>query len=145
MEKARKFEVDSDLLRYELHKRGYGLANASKKMGFSASYLQVMMSQGATLPARTLKLLNTTFGIRPEVIGRGYDPNAPKSDLEPCATTVPYVDFTKPFKAPDTPASAKQTAETPDVQIEVLRLVYNTLTVFAMELNRIIDKANGDR
>jgi hypothetical protein len=28
--------------------------------------------------------------------------------------------------------------------LDVLRLVYNTITVFAMELNRIIEKAKGE-
>ncbi len=149
--KARStFEVDKQLLRSELGKRGYDFRRASIKMGYSGSYLAVMTGekQGGRLSQTTLNLLQQTFGIRAEVIGKGYVPHENKP--EPCATITPRIDYTKPYveqlKAAEKAQAraAEPQAATNDTQIEIMRLVYNTLMVFAMELNRIIDKAKGE-
>lgn len=145
----RVFEVDRQLLRNELNKRGYDFRRASRKMGYSDSYLSVMTcGESSRLPQTTLNLLQSTFGIRAEVIGKGYEPC--ENNPEPCSTYVPRIDFTKPYAeqlktAEKEQARAAEPKETNDTQIEIMRLVYNTLTVFCMELNKIIDKAKGEQ
>lgn len=151
MENAKRdrktFEVDKIAVRNELLKRGLTFKSASLKMGYSQAYLATMLgSENPHLPQTVLLLLWKMFGIPSEVIGKGYVPKDEPKHTEPCATTVPRVDLTKPFVAPEAPkpAPVAQTAAQNDTTLDVLRLVYNTMTVFCMELNRIIDKAKGE-
>lgn len=151
MENAKRdkkvFAVDKIAVRNELLKRGLTFKSASLKMGYSQAYLATMLgSENPHLPQTVLLLLWKMFGISSEVIGKGYVPKDEPKHTEPCATTVPRVDLTKPFVAPEAqkPAPVAQTAVQNDTTLDVLRLVYNTMTVFCMELNRIIDRAKGE-
>ena len=154
MENAKRdrktFAVDKIAVRNELLKRGLTFKSASLKMGYSQAYLATMLgSENPHLPQTVLLLLWKMFGIPSEVIGKSYAPKDEPKRIEPCATTVPRVDLTKPFVAPEAQkpapvAPVTMTAVQNDTMLDVLRLVYNTMTVFCMELNRIIDKAKGE-
>lgn len=102
----RSFAVDKVNVRNELHRRGYTLSEASVKMGFSKSYLGAMLhGDNPRLPQTTLNHLWHIFGIRAEVIGRGYIPKP--EDLKPIAEAGTEAPKPEEPKAPEAPATAK--------------------------------------
>ena len=72
-----KQKVDRRLLVQELAKRGETFCSASKRLGFTQSYLSSMLSPDGKrdeLPRHTIIALYAKFGISAETITPGYEP-----------------------------------------------------------------------
>lgn len=100
-----KQKVDRRLLEQELAKRGETFCSASKRLGFTQSYLSAMLSPDGKrdeLPKHTIVALYAKFGISAETITPGYEPKeeaVEQPKVEPQVEPFKMLDLAAPSKA----------------------------------------------